>query len=51
MKYKELKKRYSFLCEEIKSYNKIGIVKSTPPKLYQEQNDIAIKIMKLKSVH
>lgn len=51
MNYRELKKRWDYLCEEIKSYNKIGVVKSTPPELFQEQNDIAIKMMKLKSVH
>jgi len=51
MNYRELKKRWDYLCEEIKNYKEVGVVKGVPPELFQEQNDIAIKMMKLKSVH
>jgi len=49
--YKELKNRFDELSNIIKSYKADGVFKSTPPELYQEQNDVAVKMMKLKSVH
>ena len=51
MKYRELKKRFNELSKEIKSYKEIAVVKSAPHELFEEQNKVAMKIMKLKSVH
>ena len=51
MNYRELKKRWDFLCEEIKSHKEIGVIKSVPPELFQEQNDVALKMMQMRGVH
>ena len=45
--YKALGNRFNELAKIIKSDKAIGIIKSTPPEIYQEQNDVAVKMMKL----
>ena len=51
MNYRELKKQWDFLCEEIKSYKEIGVIKSVPPELFQEQNDVGLKMMQMRGVN
>lgn len=48
---KELKKRFDELSQIIKSNNALGSCKNTSPEIYDEQNKVAMKMMKLNSVH
>ena len=49
--YKELKKRFDELSQIIKSNNALGSCKNTSHETYEEQNNVAMKMMRLRSVH
>ena len=51
MNRRQLKDRFNILSEIIKKGNGIGVIQSTSPEIFQEQNDIAVKLMKNSSVH
>ena len=51
MNRRELEDRFDILSEIIKKGNGICVIQSTSPQIFQEQNDIAIKLMKNSSVH
>ena len=45
LEYRLLKKRFDELSSIIKEGNAIGAIKSTSPRIFQEQNDVAMKMM------
>lgn len=49
--YKELQDRFNELSEIIKSNKALGSCKNTSHEIYGEQSEVAMKMMKIRSVH